>query len=171
MSATKRFWIAVASAEHVQRGVAGGFMQVCHGKAAPLRRIRPGDEIAYYSPTSTFGGKDRLQAFTAVGDVLVREPYEFDMGGGFRPFRRDVAWRARGVAPIRPLLDALEFSVGLSNWGSKFRFGLLEVSSHDMALIAKAVASGATIEVSGRGCAIHAAPRQAGAARPAPCCG
>jgi hypothetical protein len=29
-------WIAVASAEHVRLGQAGGFMQVSHGKAAPL---------------------------------------------------------------------------------------------------------------------------------------
>ena len=36
-----RYWIAVASADHVARGVAGGFMQVCHGKRAPLARIRP----------------------------------------------------------------------------------------------------------------------------------
>jgi hypothetical protein len=33
-----RNWIAVASAEHAQRGRSEGFMQVCHGKAAPLRR-------------------------------------------------------------------------------------------------------------------------------------
>lgn len=32
-------WIAVASAEHVRSGRAQGFMQVCHGKAAPLRRL------------------------------------------------------------------------------------------------------------------------------------
>ena len=44
-------WIAVASAEHVRRGREGGFMQVCHGKAAPLRRIQPGDGVVYYSPT------------------------------------------------------------------------------------------------------------------------
>lgn len=35
-------WIAVASAEHVRIGRAGGFMQVCHGKATPLRRVKPG---------------------------------------------------------------------------------------------------------------------------------
>ncbi len=44
-------WIAVASAEHVRLGRSQGFMQVCHGKAAPLRRITPGDAVAYYSPT------------------------------------------------------------------------------------------------------------------------
>ena len=43
-------WIAVASAEHVRRGKREGFMQVSHGKAAPLKRIRPGDRVVYYSP-------------------------------------------------------------------------------------------------------------------------
>ncbi|MFI4997730.1 MAG: EVE domain-containing protein, partial [Hyphomicrobiales bacterium] len=73
-------WIAVASAEHVGRGRAAGFMQVCHGKAAPLRRIRPGDRVAYYSPTTEFRGTDRLQAFTAIGIVREGEPYRVDMG-------------------------------------------------------------------------------------------
>ncbi len=49
-------WIAVACAEHVRRGREGGFMQVCHGKAVPLRRIQPGDGVAYYSPTRELGG-------------------------------------------------------------------------------------------------------------------
>ncbi len=42
--------VAVASAEHVWRGQAEGFMQVCHGKAAPLKCIQSGDWVAYYSP-------------------------------------------------------------------------------------------------------------------------
>ena len=32
----RRYWIGVACREHVGRGVAGGFAQLCHGKAAPL---------------------------------------------------------------------------------------------------------------------------------------
>ena len=46
-------WIAVACAEHARRGCAEpqrGFMQVCHGKCAPLRRVKPGDSVAYYAP-------------------------------------------------------------------------------------------------------------------------
>ncbi len=35
-------WIAVASAGHVRLGRSGGFTQLCHGKTAPLRRIKPG---------------------------------------------------------------------------------------------------------------------------------
>ena len=65
----RRHWIAVASAEHVRLGRRQGFMQVCHGKAAPLRRVQPGDGILYYSPSEAFGAKDRLQAFTAAGIV------------------------------------------------------------------------------------------------------
>jgi hypothetical protein len=88
------YWIAVASAEHVRRGRDEGFMQVSHGKAAPLKRIKPGDRVVYYSPAVTFGGKDGLQSFTAIGKVKDREPYVFDMGKGSKPFRRDVTWRS-----------------------------------------------------------------------------
>jgi hypothetical protein len=132
-------WIAVASAEHVGRGRAGGFMQVNHGKAAPLKRIVPGSRVAYYSPTSTFGGKDKLQAFTAIGVVQPGEPYQGDMGGGFLPFRRDVTWLNAHPAPIQPLLERLELSAGVKNWGQKFRFGVFSVTDHDMDVIAGAM--------------------------------
>lgn len=137
-------WIAVASAEHVRHGRSAGFMQVCHGKAAPLKRIRPGDRVAYYSPTVSFGGKDRLRAFTAIGVVEAGSPYPFDMGGGFCPYRRDVRWLAAREAPIEPLLDSLEFSSGARNWGYQLRFGLFGVSEHDLRLIAQAM--GATFD-------------------------
>ncbi len=138
-TATSRNWIAVASAEHVRLGRAGGFMQVCHGKAAPLRRIHPGDRVAYYSPSDAFRGKDRLQSFTAIGVVKDGAPYPFDMGGGFVPHRRDVAWLDGREAPIQPLLNALDFSAGVRNWGYQLRFGLFEVSDHDLRLIADAM--------------------------------
>lgn len=136
--AAPRDWVAVASAEHVRRGRREGFMQVCHGKAAPLRRLRPGDRIAYYSPTVRLGEGDRLQAFTALGTVLPGEPYEINMGGGFMPFRRDVAWD-EGVqeAPIAGLLDQLSFTAGRRSWGYAFRFGLFCVTAEDMDLIAR----------------------------------
>jgi hypothetical protein len=139
-SNTNNCWVAVASAEHVRRGRREGFMQVCHGKCAPLRRMRPGDRVVYYSPTVHFGGKDRLQAFTALGTVKAGEPYAFDMGEGFVPFRRDVAWEQdAGEAPIAPLLDRLSFTAGRASWGYAFRFGLLQATAEDMDLIAGAM--------------------------------
>lgn len=134
-----RNWIAVASAEHVRIGRAGGFMQVCHGKAAPLKRIRPGDRVVYYSPTEKFGGAEPLRSFTALGRVLPGEPYQADMGNNFHPHRRDVCWTEAKAASIAPLLDRLEFSAGKRNWGYPLRFGLFEVSDHDFERIACAM--------------------------------
>ncbi len=132
-------WIAVASAAHVRRGRTEGFMQVNHGKAAPLRRVKPGDGIVYYSPSTVLGEKDGLQAFTAVGTVREGEPYQGEMGGGFTPFRRDVEWVKARETPIKPLLDRLEFTAGKSNWGYQLRFGLFPISAGDFALIAEAM--------------------------------
>lgn len=135
-----RAWIAVASAEHVRIGRKAGFMQVCHGKAAPLRRISPGDRVIYYSPTTTFGGKDRLQAFTAMGTARDILPYQVEMNSGFRPWRRDVDWQLAAEIPIRPLLHRLGFTQTGSNWGYQLRFGLFGIDVADADLIADAMA-------------------------------
>lgn len=137
-----RAWLAVASAEHVRTGLAQGFMQINHGKAAPLRRLHVGERIAYYSPVEVFGGKDKLQSFTAIGVVLPGEPYQADMGGGFLPFRRNVAWQRGQPALIAPLLDKLSFSAGVKNWGYSLRFGLLQVTAQDLDIIAAAMGAG-----------------------------
>ena len=138
----RRNCIAVASAEHARRGCATpdtGYMQVCHGKSAPLKRMSAGDRVVYYSPALTMGGKDKLQRFVSIGLVRAGEPYAFDMGGGFVPFRRDVAYVAAQEAPILPLLDDFEFVEDRQRWGYKFRFGLFDISDHDMRLIAQAM--------------------------------
>jgi EVE domain len=104
----------------VNLGREQGFMQVCHGKAAPLLRLHGSDRVAYYSPTSAFRGKDTLQAFTALGVVRSGEPYAADMGGGF-------------------LLVQFAFASRPGGWGYPMRFGLFEISAHDMDLIAGAM--------------------------------
>lgn len=138
---TMKNWIAVVCAEHVARGQAGGFMQVCHGKAGPLKRIHGGDMVVYYSPSTQMGGKDKLQSFTAIGIARAGDPYPFDMGGGFIPYRRDVDWLPAQPAAILPLLEQLDFSRGIRNWGAPFRFGLFAISQHDMQTIAEAMAA------------------------------
>ncbi len=139
----RKNWIAVASADHARRGrdeLTPGFMQVCHGKLGPIQRVKPGDRVACYSPTISMGGKDKLQRFVSIGIVLPGEPYRFDMGG-FVPYRRDVSYVPANEAPIAPLLDAFEFVEDRSRWGYKFRFGLFQISDHDMGLIASAMAA------------------------------
>jgi hypothetical protein len=131
MSGERRCWLAVASADHARRGKELGIMQVCHGKGGPLKRPRAGDGVVYYSPTVSFGGKDRLQAFTSIGVIKDERIYQTDMGGGFRPFRRDVTFVEANEASILPLLDELELTRGKRNWGYPFRFGLLEITQRD----------------------------------------
>ncbi len=132
-------WVAVASAEHVAIGRAQGFMQVGHGKGAPLKRLHAGDRIAYYSPVRVFGTVSPCQTFTAIGTVLDERVYQGQMANGFEPWRKNVAWLDAHEAPIRQLLDALSFTQGKANWGYAFRFGLLKVTADDMQCIAKAM--------------------------------
>jgi EVE domain len=83
MAMKRKNWIAVASAEHARRGrddPKGGFMQVGHGKLAPLKRISAGDRIAYYAPTIELGRPDKLQCFVSIGAVHGDTPYEANMG-------------------------------------------------------------------------------------------
>jgi hypothetical protein len=142
-----KYWIVVASAEHAERGRAAGFMQACHGKRGPISRLSAGDRVVCYSPTETFGGKDRLQAFTSVGRIKDERAYQVDMGGGFHPFRRDVTYASAQATPIKPMLDELDLTKGRSNWGSRFRFGLIEITQHDFDRIAKAMGADAREQV------------------------
>jgi len=88
-------WLGVVSRAHVRRGVAGGFAQLCHGKAQPLRRMQGGDWLVYYSPTLEMGGAP-LRAFTAIGRVEESEVYSHDMGAA--SFRLG----ATSAMPTRP---------------------------------------------------------------------
>jgi hypothetical protein len=144
-ASSRQNWIAVASRDHARRGrdeMTPGFMQVCHGKLAPIKRVLPGDLVAYYAPTMTMGGKEKCQSFVSFGIVEPGEPYAFDMDAeipNFSPYRRNVRYLKALETPIAPLLDAFEFVENRSRWGYKFRFGLFSISGHDMALIAKAM--------------------------------
>jgi hypothetical protein len=140
----KKNWLAIASADHVAVGRSAGFMQVCHGKVSPLKRVHPGDSVVYYSPNQRYSashaqrGKDRLQAFTAIGTVRDGAPYQADMGGSFQPFRRDVIWHEADAASLAALQAKLAFTHE-KNWGYRLRQGLVEISEADMAIIAEAM--------------------------------
>ena len=132
----QKFWIAVACRNHVARGIKAGICQVCHGKGGPLKRMAPGDWIAYYSPTHQFGEKEPCRRFTAIGTVLPNEPYQFRMTDDFVPWRRDVAFREAQEAPIEPLLDALTFITDKRRWGFPFRRGCFTIARNDFQIIA-----------------------------------
>ncbi len=131
-----KFWIIVASRDHVLNGVAGGFAQACHGKASPLNRMKAGDGVIYYSSKEHFGEAEKCQRFTAIGRVKDEPTYTHDMGNGFVPARRNIQFASCVEASIQPLIDQLAFIKDKQHWGAPFRFGFLEVSEADFQLIA-----------------------------------
>lgn len=134
-----RYWIGVASRDHIARGIAGGFCQLCHGKAQPLRRMSAGDWIIYYSPKEEMDGDIACQRFTAIGEILPGEVYAHAMTHWFVPYRRDVGFREAREVDIRPLIPQLDFIENKSRWGYAFRYGHIEISRQDFELIATAM--------------------------------
>lgn len=136
---TRQAWIGVVSREHVQRGVAGGFIQLNHGKKAPVQKLRAGDRIAMYSPRSAYPDGAPLQRFTAIGVVVSGEVYQVEMAPDFHPWRIDVDFADCREAPIQPLIERLSFIRSKTHWGAAFRFGYLKVPADDFALIASSM--------------------------------
>jgi predicted RNA-binding protein len=130
-----RYWVGVASRNHVLKGIAGGFAQLCHGKQQPLKRMAKGDWIIYYSPQEIYGEKSTCQRFTAIGEVINNSVYQFEMSPDFTPFRRDVRFVSAQEICIRPLLDKLSFIKNKTSWGYAFRFGHLQIPETDFKLV------------------------------------
>ncbi len=114
-----------------------GIVQANHGKAAPMKRMKPGDFIIFYSPKLRFQGREPYKKFSAVARVKEGEVYQATMGGGFRPFRRDVEFLPCEEADIQPLIERLTFIRKKESWGFVFRFGFFEIPRRDFETVFK----------------------------------
>ena len=134
-----RYWVNTVSRNHVQVGVESGFTQADHGKNTRLKRLSKGDWLVFYSPRTELRGGEALQTFTAIGRVADGEPYQVEMTPQFHPWRRKVDFCRAREAPVRPLIDDLDFIANKERWGYPFRCGLFEVGRQDFGKIAKAM--------------------------------
>jgi predicted RNA-binding protein len=132
-----RYWLGVASRDHVMKGINGGFAQLCHGKEAPLKKMSTGDWILYYSSKVSFKESTLHQKFTALGKVTDDNVFQVDMGNGFIPFRRNIDFISCTEISIHSLIPHLSFIKSKKHWGYPFRFGHLEISEKDFKLIAE----------------------------------
>ncbi len=130
-----KYWIIVASKDHVKNGIAEGIAQACHGKASPLRRMRKGDFIIYYSSKQTMGQPQPCQQFTAIGKVTDEQTYQFQVSEDFCPSRRNIEFLPGIAISILPLIAELDFIPNKKSWGYPFRFGFFEIKHHDFELI------------------------------------
>ena len=135
----ENYWVGVVSRSHIEIGVRGGFMQLNHGKKAPVQRLKAGDWIAVYSPKTAYPDGEPLQAFTAIGRVNTGEVYQVEMSPDFKPYRVDVTFLPCTEAPIRPLIPTLSFIRNKQSWGAAFRFGQIKIPRVDFVQVSQAL--------------------------------
>ncbi len=136
---SQNYWIGVVSRAHVQTGVKGGFIQLNHGKKAPLQRLHAGDGLVMYSPRTEYPDGEPLQQFTAIGVITTGDIYQVEMSPDFKPYRIDVRFFECQEASIRPLIESLSFIKNKTHWGAAFRFGQVKVPQADFFRIARAM--------------------------------
>ena len=135
-----RYWIAVVPKAPVERCIAENFAMFAHGRHDAVKRVKPRDWLAYYSPRTLLKGGDEVRTFTAIGRFADREPYEVEMSAGRVGWRRDIAYEKKArEAGIYPRLDQLSFIKDREHWGLFFHRSLFSVTRDDFALIAGAM--------------------------------
>jgi len=130
-----KYWILVASKNHVMQGVAGNFAQTTHGKAHPLRRMQVGDGLIYYSPKTEYGDTTPYQRFIAIGHVVGESVYQLDVNNT-KQNRREVNYLSCRDVPVAPLIERLSFIKDKARWGTVFRYDILHVPVEDFKIIA-----------------------------------
>ncbi|TKI72624.1 EVE domain-containing protein [Lysinibacillus mangiferihumi] len=135
----RKFWVGVVSEEHVRIGEQGGFAQLCHGKYAPLKRMKEGDWLIYYSPKTKYPDGKPLQSFTAIGAVKSGIVYRFEMAQNFIPYRMDIEYQPCQNISLANIKSRLKFIHDNVNIGLLFRRGHFEIEQQDFMTIANAM--------------------------------
>jgi predicted RNA-binding protein len=131
-----KYWIIVASRDHVQKGVEEGICQTSHGKEAALKRMSEGDWVVFYSPKERYDGVEKCRKFTALGQIKNDCVYQVEIDTDFHPFRRKVEFLAVNETSIEPLISELSFIKNKKSWGYVFKFGLVQIPRQDFLAIA-----------------------------------
>lgn len=133
-----KYWIGVASENHVKLGVNGGFCQLCHGKNTPLNRMKEGDWIIYYSPKETLETKVPYQKFTAIGKVLRGAAYQVELYPNFIPYRKNVSYLEHIVSVPLSMISKEPL---WQEYRSRLRFGHFEISKELFDILASLMKS------------------------------
>lgn len=138
----RRFWMGVVHRDHALRGVEQGIVQTNHGAKFSVAKMRPGDGFVFYSPKDVYPDGRSLREFTAIGVIAPGDIWQAEQGE-FRPWRRKADWDESATStPITPLLDVLELTRGIRNWGLQLQKGHLELTEHDFRIIAAQMGTG-----------------------------
>ena len=135
-SAPQRFWINTVSLDHVEAAAAGGFTQADHGARTRLSRPQPGDEMVFYSPSTSLQDGKPVQQFTALATITGDEPYQAFVSEDFQPWRLAATFHPCTRVSARELVEDLSFITDPTHWGLPFRRGLFTIPREDFGVIA-----------------------------------
>ena len=147
-----RYWVGVMSKDQVSDAVKKGYCEFKNGSKKPFKHVNPHSWFVLYSPGTKSPkllrelGRDageKVQAFTAIGQVLPGDPYSVDLGNDEIVFRRNARFVPNVTeAPLAPLMSQLSFFSKLSKhqpWGVPFRKGLIELLKSDFYKLCEAM--------------------------------
>lgn len=133
-----RYWIGVASTDHVDAAVEKSVFGFGPGHHADADRPAKGDWIAYYSPTTGGDDGEPVRRITAVARLEDEASQEGDADGDAPTWTRKAHYYHHDTADIYDLLPRFSFIKDQAHWGVHFHRSLLEVTKDDMAAIAHA---------------------------------
>lgn len=136
-------WLAVVSADHVERGRSLGIAQANHGTRSGLARMHAGDTMVFYSPTAVLGSKTPLRSFTAIATLPDDDLWEADEGER-KPWRRRAVFESVTPAPLSTVKELLHLT-GQPNWGYQLRRGLVPLDDHDTEVLRAHMAGSAPV--------------------------
>ncbi|MBT0723618.1 EVE domain-containing protein [Rosenbergiella sp. S61] len=129
-----KHWIAVISRAHARIAADFEFLQVCHGKAGPLRQTRAGDEVFIYCPRSEINAGEILKTVEFQCVFNNDDVYQVEQFPGFKPFRKDVTFNRKFQPVVLKEVIGLELTAN-PHWGMLARRGFFEISEHDAELL------------------------------------
>ena len=135
-------WVVVASLDHIEAAIAGGFIQAGHGKKSAVERFSSGDRIICYASKKQFGLPEPCQEIITIGTVQEGEIYQAGLmdNADDTPYRRDVEYdKSLNRVKIRPLIDKLAFIKNPRHWGYPFRAGVFSIMDSDFEIIRTAM--------------------------------
>ena len=138
-----RYFLGLAERVHAQMCMDANVVVLGLKGPAGVKKLTPGDGVVYYSPKTEPEGKT-LQSFTAIGEVVGEDIYEYSFDAGNPIWVRNVQWHKNAAdTSIRPLLEQLSWIKNPKNWGFYMRGSSREITADDYAVIASAMLGGA----------------------------
>src|SRR3546814_15854 len=99
-----RYWITVATQEHIRRGQTNSFLQIGHGKRTILARIKQDDWVIFYAPKVSLSDKTPIESFIAMGQAVDSDIAKVMVTAEYQPYRRRFIYAPIVPVPIEPLL-------------------------------------------------------------------